>query len=254
LDAKKLEWDSRFFGTEVYGVELPVPAAAPGGGSTDMTNLMDLMDPTDLTGLVGSLRAAGAGLVYFFLQEKDRVLQDRLTGLGARLMDEKITYSKILTGGAIKDPKEVEAYDGEPTDKLLELAFLAGQESRFKKDPRLSSFFEPMYRLWMINSLNGSIADRVFVYRSGDTIDGMVTCKIRENRVGNIGLIAASPGQQGKGIGKALLQAVDSYFRINDLKTSTVVTQKTNEQACRFYEAAGFSVYKTEYVYHLWFN
>ncbi len=186
------------------------------------------------------------------------MLQNRLTGLGAMLVDEKVTYGKELPGigkpGGEGTSQGVEAYDGEVTDRLLELAFLAGHESRFRKGPRLSSFFEPMYQLWMINSLNGSIADRVFIYRSGERVDGMVTCRIREGKVGNIGLIAASADQQGKGVGKALVQTADNFFRSREVHISTVVTQKTNHQACRFYEAAGFSVYKTEYVYHLWFN
>ena len=50
--------------------------------------------------------------------------------------------------------------------------------------PRLTAYFEPMYKLWMINSLNGVMADKLFVYRSGDGIEGMASCKIREGETG----------------------------------------------------------------------
>jgi ribosomal protein S18 acetylase RimI-like enzyme len=50
------------------------------------------------------------------------------------------------------------------------------------------------------------------------------------------------------------LQATEAYYSGNNVATSTVVTQKSNSQACFFYEKAGFAEYKTEYVYHLWFN
>ena len=214
---------------------------------------------TDIPRLMGFLREAGAGLAYFFVREKKDDLDKQLTENGAILYDEKITYSKELTGKPSEAPQEVGIYEGPVTDKLLELALLAGHDSRFRKDPRLSSYFEPMYKLWMINSLNGVMADRVFVYRSGDGIEGMASCKIRngktgEGKTGSIGLIATAAGQQGKGIGRALLRATDHYYGINKVTVSTIVTQRSNEQACRFYEKAGFTEYKTEYVYHLWFN
>jgi len=69
-----------------------------------------------------------------------------------------------------------------------------------------------------------------------------------------VGLIATAAAYQGQGIGTALLSATDVYYFDNNVDTSTVVTQKSNSQACFFYERAGFAEYKTEYVYHLWFN
>jgi ribosomal protein S18 acetylase RimI-like enzyme len=124
----------------------------------------------------------------------------------------------------------------------------------------------------MENSLDGLIADRVFVYREAGVIKGMVTCKItgptagqqegeeggpgdrQAGRVGSIGLIATGAAHQGKGIGRSLLRATDHYYRANGVETSTVVTQKTNIQACLFYEKEGFTEYKRQFVYHLWLN
>ena len=236
MELKRLDWDCRFFEAEVFGIHLH-PA-----------------DPAiDVEATIASLREEGAALAYFFLEKRDAALQEQLEKNGAVLYDEKITYGKELGSEGSVPPGEVRAYGGGLSDELLKLVLLAGHDSRFRKDPRLSAYFERLYTLWIENSLNGSIADRVFVY-GGDKIKGMATCKIREDRTGSIGLIATGTAYQGQGIGRALLQATDHYYRANAVKTSTVVTQKTNEQACLFYEKEGFTEYKTEYVYHLWFN
>jgi len=129
---------------------------------------------------------------------------------------------------------------------------LAGHESRFRKDPRLCPYFERLYGLWLSNSLSGSIADKVFVYSDGKRLAGMVTCKLRDGGIGNIGLIATATGFQGKGIGGHLIQAADAYHAGNGAAIATVVTQKSNIQACRFYEKSGFTRHKLEFVYHLW--
>jgi dTDP-4-amino-4,6-dideoxy-D-galactose acyltransferase len=241
--ARRLDWDSQFFGMEVFGVTLTA-------GNEEI----------DMQQLAGTLRGEGAGLAYFFLQQQTPDRQQQLAEIGAILYDEKVTYSKQLrspTGTPPMSgtpPDKIERYMGEATDELLELAFLAGHDSRFKKDPRLSPFFERLYTMWVINSLNGSMADRVFVYRTENRIAGLVSCKIGNDKTGNIGLIATRAAYQGKGVGTALLRATEAYYSGNNVVTSTVVTQKSNSQACLFYEKVGFAEYKTEYVYHLWFN
>jgi len=240
VEIRRLDWDSEFFGLEVFGVYAGTTAAA-----------MPQAGPA-LEAVIGQLRQQNAGLAYFFLPEDNSELRSMLQALGAKLYDEKVTYGKRLAGDEGAKPGGIEEYEGPCTDELLNLAYLAGHESRFKKDPRLSAWFEPLYKLWMVNSLNGAFADKVFVYRDGDSIRGMVTCKVRPDGTGSIGLIASTV--QGKGVGKWLVQAADAWFQTGRVGVSTVVTQKSNVQACRFYERTGFSEYKTEYVYHLWFN
>ena len=243
MEVKRLDWDSAFFGLEVFGAQV-----GRGANIREMTR---------------ALQSSGADLVYIFLQEPDADLDKQLTASGAILYDEKITYGKELTHLSHTDhsrttregiSESLEVYEGPLTDDLLRLAIMAGHESRFRKDPRLSDHFEPLYKLWMTNSLNGSFADKVFVFKAEDGIKGMASCKIRGDQMGSIGLIATDAGFQGKGVGKSLVQAIDFYYQDNNVKTSTVVTQKSNIQACNFYEKAGFTVYKLEHVYHLWFK
>lgn len=237
MELKKLEWDSKFFGREVFAINLH---------SEDL-----LVNNREFN---KTLQETGADLVYLFLAERNIDLHEQLIKNGAILYDEKVSYSKEVTPEEIPPSKDIQIYKGGLTDELLELAFLAGHESRFKKDPRLSPYFESLYRLWMINSLNGILADRVFVYRADNEIKGMACCKVIDSNSGNLGLIATNKAYQGKGIAKELLHATNEFYRTSNLKFSTVVTQRSNLNACHFYEKAGFVEYKTEFIYHLWFS
>jgi ribosomal protein S18 acetylase RimI-like enzyme len=213
----------------------------------------------DVARMKGALRERGAVLAYLFVGSDAPALHRRLEEGGAILYDERVTYAKRLAaepqpGVAVPGDNAVEAYSGGLTDELLGLAILAGHESRFRKDPRLLPFFEALYQLWMVNSLEGTMADVVFIYRPDAGIKGMVTCKTGPGGVGNIGLIATDIAWQGKGVGGKLIRAAEAYFRTKGMETCTVVTQRTNAPACEFYERSGFSISKTEYIYHLWFN
>jgi ribosomal protein S18 acetylase RimI-like enzyme len=73
-----------------------------------------------------------------------------------------------------------------------------------------------------------------------------------KNGVGSIGLIAVNEKTRSKGIGSKLIAAADAFYHANGIGQSTVITQASNIQACRFYEKAGFQVIKKEYVYHWW--
>jgi dTDP-4-amino-4,6-dideoxy-D-galactose acyltransferase len=244
LEVKRLDWDSRFLGREVYSVIL----------TRD-----DEVFP--IATLVRTLEDAGASLAYLHLDHSNPSFHAQLTVSGAFLCDEKVTYTKPVQPVS-SNPADapgrpdltVEAYQGGLTDELLGLAILAGHESRFRKDPRLLPHFEPLYRLWIINSLNRTMADIVYICRTGPAIIGMATARVREDGTGNIGLIATHTDYQGWGIGTELLRATDNFFRERKVLTTTVVTQRANNRACRFYEKAGFICSKTEFVYHLWLN
>lgn len=244
MEIKRLDWDSRFLEREVYSVIL-----TPDG------------EVLPLATLVRTLEDAGASLAYLHLDHAAPSFHAQLTASGAFLCDEKVTYAKPVQPVSSNPPDApgrpvltVEAYQGGLTDELLGLAILAGHESRFRKDPRLLPYFEPMYRLWIVNSLNRTLADIVYICRSGPAIVGVATARVREDGTGNIGLIATHTDYQGWGIGTELIRATDNFFRERKVLTITVVTQRTNNRACRFYEKAGFICSKTEFVYHLWLN
>ncbi len=67
-----------------------------------------------------------------------------------------------------------------------------------------------------------------------------------------IGLLAVGAEYRGRGLGTALLQAVDEWAVGRGLSSVSVVTQLENEAACRLYERAGFRVDRIDQVCHFW--
>ena len=145
-------------------------------------------------------------------------------------------------------PKNIEEYNGSLTDELIYLALLSGHYSRFKKDTLLAIHFERLYKTWIHKSISKVISDKVLVYKLNKRILGFITLKEVDEYI-RIGLIAVHDKYWGKGIGSSLLQAV-SYVYPN--KKNIVSTQKQNKGAIALYERNGFSLDKSQYVYHLW--
>jgi dTDP-4-amino-4,6-dideoxy-D-galactose acyltransferase len=106
-----------------------------------------------------------------------------------------------------------------------------------------------MYELWLRNSINKKIADKVFVTKANDFIVSFVTSKIKGG-VGNIGLIATDKEFRGQSLGRRLINQVHHWYQLNNIEFSEVVTQKANKVACSFYENYGFQIAREELVYH----
>lgn len=235
MEVNFLPWDSDFFKARIFSIRVS-PGTEP-----------------DISRLSNSLHAENASMAYVFVEGNNAVWQSALVEQGASLYDEKVTYGKEVPDQTGLTFDNVSVYKGGMNNDLMSLALDAGFDSRFKKDPRFTPWFESLYQLWITNSLNGSMADAVLVYEHGSSLAGMVTCKIK-NGTGSIGLIATNGPVRGKGIGSGLIQATDAFYRSKGVKYSTVVTQATNMQACRFYEKNGFTIIKKEFVYHWWFK
>ncbi len=137
-------------------------------------------------------------------------------------------------------------------EQIYGLAFESGKFSRFKLDNKFKqSEFEELYKIWVDNSLAKKIADEVLIYKQDNNVLGFVTYKISENYA-TIGLIAADPKAQGKGIGTMLIKAVENKLinlRINELK---IPTQIQNEKACSFYTKLGYNIEEKIVIKHYW--
>jgi dTDP-4-amino-4,6-dideoxy-D-galactose acyltransferase len=163
------------------------------------------------------------------------------------LMDIKVTFQKH-TKKNIVDSKIVEFQSHlHSYQELLELAYLSGHDSRFLKDPFFgSNAFKRLYKKWIDNAIADEFT-KVLVYVEQLKIIGFVTYTIKNDSV-SIGLIAVSKEAQGKGVGKKLIDSVETNLSEDTLLI--VPTQKTNIGACYFYHKLGFEVQTTHYLYH----
>ena len=141
-------------------------------------------------------------------------------------------------------------------NELNELAYLSGHQSRFYQDPLFKeSDFKKLYDKWLENALNKT-HDNVFLVYHDELINkpvALLTGKINNIDLNaRIGLFAVHESQQGKGLGKILLNAFEQLSKTSGCKKITIPTQKENLGACRFYEASGYQGSLTQFIYHFW--
>ncbi len=235
--AAPLAWDSAHFGFPVARIA----AAAP---------------PAELPGALAGLRSAEYRLAYWSVPAGDveRVAAGRREG--GHLADDKLTYSRVL--GADEPASSgarsiVERFAGDrPDAALVRLALRSGEYSRFRRDPSFPwELADLLYSRWIERSVAGEIADEVLVARDGGEIVGMITLG-RAGERGDIGLVAVDPAAQGRGLGRLLVTEAGRRFAASGRTVAQVVTQAENGPARRLYESCGYSIERSETVFHFW--
>lgn len=231
-----LQWDSDFFGLKIGRIVGDEKFAEK-----------------SLAILLNQAKIANYALLYIFLPE-DYVINDVfLSKNKGNLVDKKNVYRKKLYKGSIILSDEIQDYTGKrlSTD-LLNLTYLSGQFSRFNTDKNLpNDAFGRLYKTWIEKSLNGEIANKVFVSIKNNKIVGFATLKITD-KIGEIGLIAVSETMQGQRIGSKLLDRCADFSKENGINILEVPTQSHNVSACKFYEKYGFEKFSTTNIYHFW--
>lgn len=138
-------------------------------------------------------------------------------------------------------------------DKEMEdLAIQTGVYSRFKTDPKFEQHvYEDLYRLWIKNALNRSMALEVLAYEEQGKKMGFVTIGKKDTRA-DIGLIGVDALARGKGIAQSLIQQAELFSMAQNFDTLQVVTQQENIPACKLYEKSGFQIESCVHIFHLW--
>jgi dTDP-4-amino-4,6-dideoxy-D-galactose acyltransferase len=167
--------------------------------------------------------------------------------------ENKIVFSKkIVQNKALAEIDIFSELRDSPRKEIYELAFESGKFSRFKLDLNFDQTgFEKLYKKWVDHSFNKEFADAVLVYKEHNAILGFVTYKVWEG-FATIGLIGVCPRQQGKGIGKKLIQSVEKELVAIGVNELRIPTQLQNEMACRFYIKMGYEIIESKILKHYW--
>jgi dTDP-4-amino-4,6-dideoxy-D-galactose acyltransferase len=211
----------------------------------------------ELQQLLSDLKKQNVRLVYWATDPTDEKTQQAARALQGTLVDRKVTYVVTLKdldcSTLEKNQKLTKEY--QPSMSLEELEALAiqvGERSRFGVDPKMPrDCMEKMYREWIHNSVNHTLARHVLVIEQDHHLAGMITLGEKNNR-GDIGLIATSEAARGRGLGKVLVQAAQAQFIKEGYTQSQVVTQQANVAACHLYERCGYTLERVEHFYHFW--
>lgn len=167
--------------------------------------------------------------------------------------DTKVVFSKILSKEEkLVDNAIVSVLNSAPKESIYQLAFESGKFSRFNLDVNFTnSEFKQLYKKWVDNSFSKEFADDILVYENLNKSIGFVTFKIFENYA-TIGLIAVSLLHQGKGIGRKLLEAVESKLVVLGVDELKIPTQLQNKVACEFYIKMGYKIIEEKTIKHYW--
>jgi ribosomal protein S18 acetylase RimI-like enzyme len=132
--------------------------------------------------------------------------------------------------------------------ELKELVFTSGQWSRFKQDLLLANQeYEKLYSSWW--ETIKSQKQRVIVARKLGKLVGFITFKLLRGR-GHVDLFAVKGSEQGKGVGRALMQQVFVKLYGCGYNLLGLSTQKANKRALDFYAKIGFQPVKETLIAH----
>jgi dTDP-4-amino-4,6-dideoxy-D-galactose acyltransferase len=220
---KKMEWDSDFFNLSV--------------GQLDFKECNN------------ALNAADFDLLYVASLEDFDL---KIKGFKSSFSEQKIKFYKELKEAQQLSADVSSFKDTDDIQKVYALAFESGKHSRFLLDKKFRpEKFKELYKLWIDNSVSKNFADDVLLYKYGRKTVGLLTYKTIEKN-SFVGLIAVSSQHQGKGIGRIMLQHLETVLYQNGIHSLTIPTQGANQQACIFYIKLGYSILENTYIKHYW--
>lgn len=232
-----LSWDSEFFGFAVARID-------PRIATLDALNRA-----------AAELRAQAVRLAYWLPQLNDQNTQ-LARQCGGALIGGHARYECEIAAppaGAVRALPVDPVASSEVTPELYALALGAGRLSRFALDPEMPlGTADRMYGIWIRRSLAGEIADAVLAARDAQGHTAGIATVAREQGNGVIGLVSVAPEWQGRGVGRALMNAAGAHFARAGIARVRVSTQTGNAAACALYEASGYTRTETTHVVHFW--
>lgn len=226
---EKLNWDSEFFGYPVGKIVLEKGATF--AAEAFKSKLSDFK------------------LVYIFSPQELELKESSQIFLA----DKKVVFLKQLDKAKQYEIKaEINEYDGPLSDDLLELVLESGIYSRFRVDKHFKNKeFERLYTEWILKSLDGGIAEKVYVSRVDREMAGFITVGLKNGRT-DIGLISVNEKFRGMSIASSLISVACNYSIAKSIYKIQVVTQGDNIPAMKLYQHNGFEIEEITYIYHYW--
>lgn len=176
-----------------------------------------------------------------------------LSPLPVFIADERVTLRCNLQGLNPGNAADVTMFEQgrNITRELFDLGVLAGQQSRFRKDPGIQERkFKEMFHAWVTQSVKREIADDVFVVEHQGLVAGMISVRYQPRP--QIGLLAVAEKFQNTGIGSRLLAKTKQSCIERGWDVLDIVTQGMNPRALALYHKVGFVEAARERICHIW--
>lgn len=248
--ARRLDWDSRFFGVPMGRIDYLLASDAR-------------LLPAARDHIVDALRARGVQHVAARADVADIRLMSALEEGGFRLMDALVTYTtrpRKELPKAVREVGTIRPFRTGDAAELLEItrAAYADFKGRFHLDPHLpAGRADAFYLEWARQCVTGTMADMMLVSEGQDgRLVGFLAFRRREpvSSIGGVaiyggGLGACRPDVPGGYAG--LIRAGTIWAHERD-GVAECQTQNYNFPTIRIYEAVGAHYVRAEYTLHRW--
>lgn len=250
---RPLAWDSEHFGISIGELS---PLKSPDNA---VVNDDDVRNGVALVQQVCSdAFKSGAKLIYASVSSADSLSQRALCKSDFVLMDSLVTHRLEFSSLKIQPQKS-------PNVRLATAADLPAIEqisaecfgdrtynvNRLNSDPALDQTkVDQLYRLWMTNSVNGKLADEVFVYEENGKVLGFVTLKLPANDDASIPLNAVAVDSHGKGIYTKMVHHVVAHVKEKGAKAIEIKTQLPNVSVHKAWARMGAAVVDSVHRFH----
>lgn len=230
-----LEWDSSFFGkriAQIAGATLNAEAWASVNEWARKNQIQCL----------------------YFLAEPQAETMRLGSELRFQLVDVRLTLEKRLAAETLGDPSagSVRPFRSSDLPTLRALAGRLHRDSRFFADSRFSEErSQALFETWIEKDAREGM---VFVAEMDSEPVGYSSCRLRSGGEAQIGLVGVAESAQGRGFGKALVNATLRWCASQSAASVSVVTQGRNVAAQRLYQGCGFLTQSLRLWYHLWLD
>jgi dTDP-4-amino-4,6-dideoxy-D-galactose acyltransferase len=161
---------------------------------------------------------------------------------------------QLIAGATDRRPVQTRHHTPSDLRALKDIARVSYHDTRFYYDTHFSrERVDQLYEAWIENSCNG-FAEEVLVAEDKRHPIGFITCHVKGDGRGQIGLVGVAPAARGAGVGRALVEDAVRWFTERGSTAVSVVTQARNLGAMRLYERCGFKVQQSHLWYHRWFR
>jgi ribosomal protein S18 acetylase RimI-like enzyme len=170
--------------------------------------------------------------------------RENLEKVGFVVQETSLIYEKK---GVRSNPPAWAVRSAKPEDEAVvcALAEEAFHASRFHMDPFVGPELGAKIKSdWAKNFFRGLRGERLLLVDENEKPSGFILLVEQAERT-VVDLICVDPAKQGKGLGKALLQAAETPG-----KWIQAGTQEINHQSRRLYEGLGYSVREICWVLH----
>lgn len=220
---KKLEWDSNFFGQQIY--------------------------ECDLVSIAETAQLPQGAFVQIKVNSEDTYAQALVESQQFNLLDYHLEYAlELLVASTSDDDQQLVIAQDIKTSKSEQAGALFVENSRFHIYTDNQKIVE-FYNEWLQKSKFGNFDDELLIYCDRGEEVGFSTTRYGTAHEARIGLFGILPDFQGQGYGKRILSKLFAQFQKKGVSQVLIATQGKNKNAQKLYEATGFKMVSKQAIY-----